>query len=393
MLMFATYIPPLTTLSGSANIPAESRSSRVPGEILTNAVMEDIKARCCFVGEMIDDADEHQAALDADDGATEPEVPPSDSTAPEASSGVNSPRTPPSSRLSSVTSPSAYSALTLALNQAGGQGRGLNIPTGERHLQAIARMYQKTSRAKDINLRVDPPASHPAGTGRGTLRIPGWVRERAAEVLFDGGDIDESSVVEIVLETLLSVPVDLRKTLASSILVVGGTSMLPGFIPRLQDELLRMLPRLPSTSSGFEKRSGPPARPQRCAYRPYESLRPLHPYIAILNNPSPPPPADPNIPSNAGKAPAFTPALLPWIGGSLAGSLKISGMEVSREKWDEAAAEDGEEVIDEETQEVFTTIPAKRTGYHLPDWTRVPLPPGAPPAPRPPRPERISVIQ
>ena len=31
----------------------------------------------------------------------------------------------------------------------------------------------------------------------------------------------------------MQIPVDLRKTLASSILVTGGTTMLPGFIPRL----------------------------------------------------------------------------------------------------------------------------------------------------------------
>lgn len=33
--------------------------------------------------------------------------------------------------------------------------------------------------------------------------IPGWIRERAAEVLFEGGDVDEMSVAEVILESLL----------------------------------------------------------------------------------------------------------------------------------------------------------------------------------------------
>ena len=42
-------------------------------------------------------------------------------------------------------------------------------------------------------------------TGRGTLLIPGWVRERAVEVLFEGGDVDESSVAEVILDCLMRV--------------------------------------------------------------------------------------------------------------------------------------------------------------------------------------------
>jgi len=33
--------------------------------------------------------------------------------------------------------------------------------------------------------------------------IPGWIRERAAEVLFEGGDVDEVSVAEVILDSLL----------------------------------------------------------------------------------------------------------------------------------------------------------------------------------------------
>ena len=52
---------------------------------------------------------------------------------------------------------------------------------------------------------------------------------------------------------------------------------------------------------------------------PYASLQPLRTYISILNNPSPPPSSSTTVKSTAGKAPAFSPAALPWVGGSLAG--------------------------------------------------------------------------
>lgn len=108
---------------------------------------------------------------------------------------------------------------------------------------------------------------------------------------------------------------DLRKTMASSILVVGGTAMLPGFIPRLHVELLRAI-AAPLSPSRHPIR---PDRPLPPPYDPYGPLRPLVPYFAILNNPSPPPATSERASANAGKAPAFSPATMAWVGGSLAG--------------------------------------------------------------------------
>ena len=101
--------------------------------------------------------------------------------------------------------------------------------------------------------------------------------------------------------------------MAASILVSGGTSTLPGFIPRLHAEILRSTaPPPPRERAGSDKAPLPP-------YDKYGSLRPLVPYFAILNNPSPPPPTSERANANAGKAPAFSPATLAWVGGSLAG--------------------------------------------------------------------------
>ena len=102
--------------------------------------------------------------------------------------------------------------------------------------------------------------------------------------------------------------------MAASILVSGGTTMLPGFIPRLHAEILRSTAPPPSQQqNGLEKKVSLPP------YDKYGPLRPLVPYFAILNNPSPPPMTSERAGANAGKAPAFSPATLAWVGGSLAG--------------------------------------------------------------------------
>jgi actin-related protein 10 len=95
--------------------------------------------------------------------------------------------------------------------------------------------------------------------------------------------------------------------------------MLPGFIPRLHGELLRAIAP-PSTSPKQPARPGRPPPPQ---YDRYACLRPLVPYFAILNNPAPPAPMSDRAANNAGKSPAFSPATMAWIGGSLAGLVPL----------------------------------------------------------------------
>lgn len=173
--------------------------------------------------------------------------------------------------------------------------------------------------------------------------------------------------------------------------------MLPGFISRLHTELLRAIS--PPTSQQSSRPPSRPGRPRLAHYDKYACLRQLVPYFAILNNPSPPP-LQPNPPRgslNAGKAPGFTPAAMAWVGGSLAGydtsspgirhfidsinypfrALKIGGVEVPRERWDEAEAEP--EADDPSAMQVDPTTPPRPSNI-LPDWTRSPLPYGAPPA-------------
>lgn len=233
--------------------------------------------------------------------------------------------------------------------------------------------------------------------------------------------------------------------------------MLPGFIPRLQAELEKRLAAaahpsrtLPpsalgggrstptQTTSGMSTPLDPATTPtalrffrqqqqststatRRPRYDPYSQLRSLVSHIAILNNPSPShtEKSSAQARANAGKAPAFAPALMSWVGGSLAGALKIGSEEIMRERWDEAYEQDHEEQMQELTviaeaaaaaadsdQMVSspTKSPTKRYqqpvipaiqaigasvaydggGMHppaftyLPDWTRTPLGFGAP---------------
>ncbi|KAI0833618.1 actin-domain-containing protein [Trametes gibbosa] len=386
LLMFGTYIPPATSLSAAMNIPAASRSVRVPQDVLTDNVIDEIKTRICFVGEPFD-TDTLAAAGRASspsaaggDGGSELDLPPSDPALSESdfsrvSADVDS----------SFAASSGYSVVSHS--QLPGMAADAH-QAGESRVQALATMYGRHSTATDIHMRVDPPPAQQTGTGRGMLIIPGWIRERAAEVLFEGGDVDESSVAEVILDCLLKAPVDLRKTLASTILAVGGTPMLPGFIPRLQAELVRAVTRPATPSSSPPSRAG---RPRPATYDRYASLRPLLPYFAILNNPSPPPPTSANAAASAGKAPAFTPATMAWVGGSLAGALKTGGVEVQREKWDEAEApaeldvnvgddRDGDVLMGGGDSPPRLAVVSKSI---LPDWTRTPLPIGAPAASQP----------
>lgn len=358
ILLFGTYLPPPTTLSASINIPTSSRATRVPQEVLTSAVIEEIKTRCCFVGEALGMADELPEATPGGDPSSDIDIPLSDTTESDFSfTGGNS--------MSSQVD-SDFSVVSTSRTPISDDGPR----NGENYLQVLASMYKQNSTATDLTMRVVPPVSQQTGTGHGTLVIPGWIRERTAEILFERGDMDESSVAEAILDSLLKVAVDLRKTLASSILVVGGTSMLPGFIPRLYSEILRALaPLPPSTRQPIR-----PDRPLPPQYDRYAALRPLTSHFAILNNPSPQTAQmSARARSNAGKAPAFTPATMAWVGGSLAGSLKTGGVELTREKWDETrlSGDDG--------MNVDTSMTVGRNGI-LPDWTRIPLSQGAPPA-------------
>ena len=206
LLLFGTYLPPPTSLSGSVNMPSASRSTRVPEEVLADSVIEELKTRICFVGESLD--------LDARASAATPslsEDPGTESGATPSEPGMSESEFTRVSRDIDVdmdsnisSQPAASSGFSIVSHSQLGPAIDRPQP-GESHLQALSSLYTRSSTATDLRIRVEPPSSQQTGTGRGTLIVPGWIRERAAEVLFEGGDVDESSVAEVILDSLLKV--------------------------------------------------------------------------------------------------------------------------------------------------------------------------------------------
>lgn len=204
---------------------------------------------------------------------------------------------------------------------------------------------------------------------RGSLLIPGWLRSRLADFFFEEDDsvlqedCDSQSLPTMVLSTLLGLPIDVRRDLASSILITGGSAALPGFANRLKEECLAVLSQcarsaeqeintklrdiaLNTTRVDVDVR---PSRGDRSRRRTkqqvmYAPLAPLRSSIAVLNDHHPPLSSDGEPLSGDGtgqksqrmaSAPSIPPALYAWFGASLLGSLKITSMDtVRRDEWD-----------------------------------------------------------
>jgi actin-related protein 10 len=115
----------------------------------------------------------------------------------------------------------------------------------------------------------------------------------------------------------------------SSLLITGGTASLPGLIPRLRITLKSKLLPPPDVSSSEAPLDpsmsvhSPQARREEIRQwrkrqdEPYKTLYGLVDKVAILNDPCPIDGSE-GI-SGGGTAPRWTPGLVSWVGGSLAG--------------------------------------------------------------------------
>jgi len=93
-------------------------------------------------------------------------------------------------------------------------------------------------------LRKTVPAASYTLDGDTLLQVDGETRESVCEVLFEQ-DNDRTSVATMILDALLSCPIDTRRELATNIIIVGGTSMTLGFKSRLFQEMNYLLDREP----------------------------------------------------------------------------------------------------------------------------------------------------
>lgn len=81
-----------------------------------------------------------------------------------------------------------------------------------------------------------PQSVHYPLGGLNTVKVPGNLREGACEIYFEIIGY-EHSLTTMIVETILTAPIDCRRALAENILIVGGMSNLPGLEYRLYEEL------------------------------------------------------------------------------------------------------------------------------------------------------------
>lgn len=77
---------------------------------------------------------------------------------------------------------------------------------------------------------------------RKIIKVSHQIRAGAPEVLFGSGNDAAPSVQKICMEAINTCDMDFRQDLIRSLVVAGGTSMLPGLAPRLRSEICTLLP-------------------------------------------------------------------------------------------------------------------------------------------------------
>jgi len=99
------------------------------------------------------------------------------------------------------------------------------------------------------------------------LLIDGVTREGSTELLW-AMDEDGMSVASMVLDAISASPIDCRKELAESLVLVGGMAMMPGFTSRLNQELKSLLatPKYENTKIDNFKIYQPPSKANYTAW-------------------------------------------------------------------------------------------------------------------------------
>lgn len=313
---FAQYlsIPKFGQSSGSTNTSRISRPTPIPPGLLTPAVVEDIKTRLLFVSQ---------------------------------------------DRLRLDNQPESSQSLPVVLEE---EDQAIDEDYSEfndhRLLDALQRVYKQSTSpdTQDIVYKLStlqPSQSNPRAPCVGVIRIPGWIRERASEVLFnptgtkvqiEREEEESLSIPEVILESLLKLPIDLRRPIISNLIVSGGGAMLPGFLGRLKLELTTILDEFQVPPASSHDPSSPPVSKKTkkqqelgrwlASRRKYSPLHSLSGELDILNHFESTRSSQTTNTIRRSRPPHFQMNLLAWIGGSLAGSMKIGGQEVIRERWD-----------------------------------------------------------
>ncbi|KAJ1676052.1 hypothetical protein EV182_000045 [Spiromyces aspiralis] len=128
---------------------------------------------------------------------------------------------------------------------------------------------------------------------RAKVTIPGWVRDRAVDTLFNGDTVgDRPGIIPTALEAIARSPVDIRRRLVGTLVVVGGAADMPQFRVAVLQKLVRLLRNDPRWKA-------------------------LADDVKLAEE------------NTDGSGYLFQPSLRPWVGGSLAGSARIEGLHSS----------------------------------------------------------------
>jgi len=103
----------------------------------------------------------------------------------------------------------------------------------------VAPDYSSAMKGADHDDEESKSFELPDGT---IIQVKKEVRTGSPEVLFGAGDPTAQSMQKICNEAITTCDLDFRQDLVKSLVVAGGTSMLPGLAPRLRSELASTLP-------------------------------------------------------------------------------------------------------------------------------------------------------
>ncbi|KAI9088321.1 actin family [Phlyctochytrium arcticum] len=168
-----------------------------------------------------------------------------------------------------------------------------NRPTTTEHIgPAAASSEQLPSTSYETRYESNAASlSFPLPNHQGSIILPGWIRERAAEVLYEG-DEDDRSIASIAAEAVAQCPTDVRADIMQNILICGGTGMMPGFLVRYQDELMHAIEERPR----------------------YQKLKRLAAKVKLAH-------------------PVFASSCMAWIGASLLIPLSVHSYEITKEEF------------------------------------------------------------
>lgn len=111
------------------------------------------------------------------------------------------------------------------------------VTTFERGSQLARQKKEEVeSTGDDGIIKRPPPSVHFPFGGNKFLEIPGSLRESVCEVLFEMYG-EEHTLATLIIDSIIKCPLDCRRRLAQNIVLIGGTSMIPGLKHRLYKEI------------------------------------------------------------------------------------------------------------------------------------------------------------